>query len=124
LGDLERLALGRPGHQARADRRGGDAQALHLPVDDDLDLLEVRPELPLGNAGDLLADAAQVLGLPAVGLLLPDYRLLAGDRTLLAHARASRGGPGVGRPTRSQNAHYSGRGHGDKGGMLASSSPR
>src|SRR5262245_26436828 len=94
LGQLERLALDRPGHQAGADRRGGDAQPLHLAVDHDLDLLEVRLELPLGNAGDLLADAAQVLGLAAVGLLIADRRLLAGDRTLLAHDRVSRGAPG------------------------------
>src|SRR5690349_16467196 len=98
LGQLERLALDRPLHQAGADGRGGDADALHLAVDDHLDLLEVRLELAAGDAGDLLADAAQVLGLAAVGLLIPQRRLLAGDGTLLAHDGPSGRGPARGPP--------------------------
>src|SRR5437762_1347561 len=104
LGQLERLALGRPLHQAGADGRGGDADALHLAVNDHLDLLKVRLELAARDAGDLLADAAQVLGLAAVSLLIPQHRLLAGDGTLLAHDAVSGRGPRAGRWKVAQNA--------------------
>src|SRR4051794_15644761 len=54
---LERLPLRRPLDQAAADRTDRDADGLDLPIDLDLDPLQVRLEPPLGLAGDLLADA-------------------------------------------------------------------
>ena len=56
----------RPLRMAAADTHTADG----LAVDDALHLLQVRLELPAAGAGDLLADAAEVLGLTAVGLLV------------------------------------------------------
>src|SRR5207247_9971112 len=82
---LERLALDRLLDQAAADGADGDADRLDRAVDLDLDPLEVREEPPLGGAGDLAADAAEVFGLAAVALLVAADGLLAGNRTLHAH---------------------------------------
>src|SRR3954452_11135497 len=67
---LERLALVRLLDQPAADGADGDADRLDLAVDLDLHPLQVRQEPPLGAAGDLTADAAEVLGLAAVPLLV------------------------------------------------------
>src|SRR5262249_22812262 len=70
-----------------ADALGADPRPPRLAVHHHLDALEVRLEHPLAGAGDLLADPAEVLGLPAIGLLVPLDRLLPADRTLHAHVR-------------------------------------
>src|SRR5262245_43149837 len=67
---LERLALLRALHAAGADARNADAAGADRALLDDLDALKVRLEGPAGGAGDLAADAAEVLGLAAVGLLI------------------------------------------------------
>src|SRR6266481_8080657 len=85
LRHLERLAFDRLLDQPGPDGAHGDADRLDRAVDLDLDALEVREEPPLGRAGDLPADAAEVLGLAAVALLVTADGLLARNCTLLAH---------------------------------------
>src|SRR4051794_22713502 len=68
-GHGERPALLRPLDPAAAHALGADALAADGAVDLGLDGLEVGLEGALGGAGDLLADAAEVLGLAAVGVL-------------------------------------------------------
>src|ERR1700741_2395308 len=82
---LERLPLHGLFDQPAADGADGDADRLDRAVDLDPDPLQVRGEPPLGGAGDLSADAAEVFRLAAVSLLIAADRLLAGDRTLHAH---------------------------------------
>src|SRR5438874_7927604 len=89
VGHLEWLALDRLLDQPAADGADGDADRLDRAVDLDLDPLQVRQEPPLGGAGNLAADAAEVLGLAPVALLVAADRLLAGDRTLHAHDESS-----------------------------------
>src|SRR5262249_59788188 len=82
---LERLALLRPADLAAADALHADAGALHAAVHVDLDVLQVRPEGAPADAGDLAADAAEVLGLAAPGVLVAQHRLLSANGTLHAH---------------------------------------
>src|SRR4051812_49089681 len=63
---LERPALLRAEDLAAADALDADAGALDVAADLDLHALEVGEEAALGGAGDLDADAAEVLGLAAV----------------------------------------------------------
>src|SRR5262249_53086591 len=85
---LGRLALGRPLHEAAADALDADALGLGGAARLHPDALEVGAEGPLADAGDLAADAAQVLGLAAPRVLVAAGRLLAADRTLHAHDSA------------------------------------
>src|SRR5581483_3163697 len=101
---LERLPLDRLGDQPAADGADGDADRLDRAVDLDLHPLEVRLEPPLGDAGHLPADAAEVLGLAAAADLIAPDGLLARDRALHAHDYC----PPPGRD------HYSDRRHPDK----------
>src|SRR5207253_2251792 len=64
----ERLLLLRPADEAAADALHADAGALNGAALVDLDALQVRLEGALAGAGHLAADAAQVLGLAAVGV--------------------------------------------------------
>ena len=80
LGAFEAL-----GDQAGAEGLGGSPDAFGLAVDQDADLLEVRLELASGTAGDLDADAAQVLGLAAVGALTANLGATAGINAFMRH---------------------------------------
>jgi hypothetical protein len=51
------------------DRLGRDADVTDFPVDQRLDPLEIRLEAPLGNGGDMGADAALFLGFAAAPTL-------------------------------------------------------
>src|SRR5262249_41431131 len=92
---LEQFALLRPFDAAAADALGTDALGRHRAAGFYLDALQVGPERALGGAGDLAADAAEVLGLAAIGLLVADHRLFAANGTLLSHdSPHCRSGPG------------------------------
>ena len=60
----------------------------HAVARDDLNALQVRFEHAATDAGDLAADAAQVLGLAAPGDLIAHHRLLSTNGTLHAHVRS------------------------------------
>src|SRR5579885_2024395 len=67
-GHLEGAAALGPLHAAAADALDTDAQALHRAADLALDVLQVGLEGAAADAGRLAADAAEVLGLAAVGV--------------------------------------------------------
>src|SRR5579885_2613344 len=81
-----------PADAPAADALHADADALDGAALLDLDALEVGLERPLAPASHLAADAAQVLGLAAVRVLVALDRLLTANRTLHAHDRISRAG--------------------------------
>jgi hypothetical protein len=64
---------------ARLDGLGADLHADNLPVDDSANLLNVRLERAGSDAGDLGANTTQVLGLAAMGDLIPKRGLLTGE---------------------------------------------
>ena len=68
------FALGRLGHQAHADGLGADLDPHDAAIDDRANLLDIRPELAVGDAGDFGADAAQVFGFAAMGHLAAEFR--------------------------------------------------
>src|SRR2546421_8343385 len=87
---LERLLADRALDAAAANALHADAGAVDRAVLlHDLDVLQVRLEQALADAGHLAADAAEVLGLAAPGVLVAQHRLLAADVTLHAHGRLS-----------------------------------
>ena len=51
----------------------------------DMNPLQVRLEHPTADTGRLLADAAQVLGFSALGLVIAERRLLSTDFALASH---------------------------------------
>src|SRR5688572_23287249 len=81
FGGLGVVALGRLGDQAAAEGLGADLDADDLAVDQGANLLDIRAELALGDAGHLGADAAEVLRLAAVRLLVAAAGLPAGEMT-------------------------------------------
>src|SRR5262249_31991403 len=83
------LALERPLHLAGPDALDAHAGPDRLAIPDDAYRLEVRVEGPAAGSGDLFANPAQVLGLPAVGLLVAEDRLFAADVALHAHGRVA-----------------------------------
>src|SRR5438105_3677246 len=85
LRHAERLLLHRLDDQAGADRRRGRPDFLDFAVNDAGHVLQVRLELAAADAGDLLADAAQVFGLAAVGLLVAVGPGAAGEFAGLRH---------------------------------------
>src|SRR5438094_199402 len=87
LNSGERQFLDRPLNLAAADALHTHAGADGLAVLLDLNALKIRLEAALGGAGDLLADAAEVLGLPAVGLHIADHGLLPAHRALHTHGK-------------------------------------
>src|SRR5262249_12910513 len=92
---LEQLALLRPFDAAPAGALCADAFRRDGTFGFHLDALQVGPEGALGRAGDLAADAAEVLGLAAVGLLIAHRWFLATNGTLLSHdSPHCRSGPG------------------------------
>src|SRR5687767_2916089 len=75
--------------QTHLDGLGADLDALGHAVDDGADGLDVGHELAVREPGDLGADAAEVLGLTAGGLLAPELGLLAGEKTNAGHDTSS-----------------------------------
>src|SRR5262249_6625947 len=73
------LATHRLGDQSLLDRLGADFHTDDPAINHGADLLNVRFELARGDAGYLRADAAQVLGFAAVGDLVAEGGLLAGE---------------------------------------------
>ena len=59
------------GDEALLDGLGGDADVLHLAIDDGLDALQVRQETAFHDLGDVHADAALFLGLTAAANAAP-----------------------------------------------------
>ncbi len=55
-------AFGGFGDEALFDGAGGDANVADFPVDNGFDALEVGHETPLGDGGDVHANAALFLG--------------------------------------------------------------
>src|SRR5688572_16620862 len=66
---------------AVADGLGADLHANDLAVNHGADLLNIRLELAGGDPGDLGADPAQILRLAAMGDLVAEGGLLAGEVT-------------------------------------------
>src|SRR5207253_2949015 len=95
----ERLHLDRLDDQPAVDGRGRYPHLLHHAVHDAPHLLEVRLELAPAGAGDLLADAAEVLRLTAVGILVAERGLPAGEHARLGHDRDLSVVPGAGAET-------------------------
>ena len=86
---LERLAADRALDAAAADALHADAGAADGAVLlHDLDVLQVRLEDAPADAGHLAADAAEVLGLAASGVVVAQNGLLAAHLALLAHDRS------------------------------------
>src|SRR6476646_935816 len=79
------LPLDRLHNQAIANGLGADLGADDLAVDHSADALDVRAELAGGDARDLRPDAAKVLGLAAMGDLVSEGGLLAGEITNARH---------------------------------------
>src|SRR5258708_3860380 len=75
---LDVFALDRLDDHAVADGLGADLDANDLAVDDGSDLLDVGAELAGSDAGDFGSDAAQVLGLAAMGDLVSEGGFLTG----------------------------------------------
>src|SRR5205823_5378191 len=82
---LERRAPLRTLNLAAADTGHADAHLLDRAADLALDRLQIRFEGTAADAGDLAADAAQVLRLAAPGVVVAEHRLLAAYLTLHAH---------------------------------------
>lgn len=59
------------GDEALLDGLGGDADVLHLAIDDGLDALQVRQETALHDLGDVHADTAFFLGFTAAANAAP-----------------------------------------------------
>src|SRR5713226_5621104 len=73
-GHRERLALLGALDATAADALDADTQPLHAAADLALEVLQVRVEGAPADAGDLGADAAEVLGLAALGILVAEHR--------------------------------------------------
>ena len=71
------IAFGGFDDQAVADGLGGDLYSHYLAVHDGADLLDIGLEFAFTDAGDLTADAAEILGLAAVGVFPAAAGLLA-----------------------------------------------
>src|SRR5437762_14369791 len=67
--------------QSHANGFGADLDAHDLPTHHRPNLLNIGLEFARGNAGDLGADSAQILGLAAMGLLVPKAGLLTCEKT-------------------------------------------
>ena len=91
LGQLERFTFHGALDPPSAEALGADAEAADSAGLIHLDPLEVGQKPPLGFAGDLSADAAQVLGLAAADVVVADDGLFAADFTFHAHRRVSSG---------------------------------
>jgi len=61
------IAFGGFDDQAVADGLGGDLYSHYLAVHDGADLLDIGLEFAFTDAGDLTADAAEILGLAPPG---------------------------------------------------------
>ncbi len=96
LGALEAL-----GDEAGAESLGRCPDAFSLAVDDDANLLEIRLELACRAAGDLDTDAAEVLGLTAVGTLATNLGATAGINAFVWHGQI---------PSKTSHALYRGGG--------------
>ena len=59
------------GDEALLDGFGGDADVLHLAIDDGLDALQIGQETALHDLGDVHADAALFLGFTAAANAAP-----------------------------------------------------
>ena len=77
--------------QAHLDRLGTDLDPDDGAVDQGADLLNVRLELPGGDAGDLRADATEVLGFATMGNLIAKGGLLTGKKANARHYKSSFG---------------------------------
>jgi hypothetical protein len=82
---LERLAFGGPLGIAAADALHANSLPFDRAVDFHLNALEVGLESPAADAGDLAADAAEVLGLAATGVMIAPDGLLSTNGTLHSH---------------------------------------
>ncbi len=79
------LPLQRLGDQALSDRPCRSFDPLWLAVDHCRDCLQVGLESPLGAAGDLLTDTAQILSPTAITQLVSRDRAEAGEITDAGH---------------------------------------
>lgn len=75
----------RPLNFAAANALGASAFATNFAIEDNLNALQVRLEGSAGNARDLTANAAQVLGLTTARYLIAENRLLSTKIALHSH---------------------------------------
>src|SRR5882762_7557178 len=76
-------------NQSHADGFGADLDPHDPPIHHGADFLNIGLEFARGNAGDLGADAAKVLGLAAMGLLMPEGGFLTCEKTDAWHSITS-----------------------------------
>ena len=80
------LAVNFEGQLAAPDHRGGHADIASCPVGQPhMNMLQIRLERAAAEAGGFLANAAQVLGLAALGLVIAERGLLTADFTFTTH---------------------------------------
>ena len=90
--EAERLADDLFGDFAAADALGADEHCPVGAVARHMQPLQIRLELPLGDAGDLGPDAAQVLGLATDGDLIAHLWAFAANFANSSHDNAALGG--------------------------------
>lgn len=81
------VAARRLDDQSVADRLGAHLDSHDSAIDQGADLLNIRPEFPSGNAGDLRSNAAEVFCLAAMGDLVSEAGFLAGEMTNAWHCK-------------------------------------
>jgi hypothetical protein len=86
LGQLEGVAVDALRDGAAANALGADAERFVRTVGrSDVNVLQVRAELPAADAGHLGSHSAEVLCFPAMGHLIAHDGLLSTDLTLMGH---------------------------------------
>ena len=83
------ISLWRFFNQAQPNGLGRNPDSADFAVNDRADLLDVGFEFPLGDAGNLSADAAEVLCLASPGDAPAGYRSLARKTTYSRHLKHS-----------------------------------
>jgi hypothetical protein len=68
-------------NEPHVDSLGRDPDSAGRAIDNSPNLLEIRPKLSVGNAGNLSADTAEIFGLTTPGNALAAYRSLSGKKT-------------------------------------------
>jgi hypothetical protein len=72
-------------NEPHVDSLGRDPDSAGRAINNHPNLLEIRPKLSVGNAGNLSADTAEIFGLTTPGNALAAYRSLSGKKTYSGH---------------------------------------
>jgi len=68
-------------NETHVDSLGRDPDSAGRAIDNSPNLLEIRPKLSVGNAGNLSADTAEIFGLTTPGNALAAYCSFSGKKT-------------------------------------------